>query len=46
VYLHERRFGDHHFRAFEASVGGPVRPRTVRLPRPALKAGASLNPTA
>jgi predicted metal-dependent phosphoesterase TrpH len=46
VYLHERRFGDHHFRAFEASVGGPVRPRTVRLPRPALKADASLTPTA
>jgi hypothetical protein len=30
VHLHERRFGDEHFRAFEASVGGSVRPR----PRP------------
>lgn len=27
VHLHECRFGERHFRAFEASVGGPVRPR-------------------
>ena len=37
VYLHERRFGDRHFRAFEASVGVSVRPRTLSLPRPALQ---------
>jgi predicted metal-dependent phosphoesterase TrpH len=37
IHFHERRFGDEHFHAFEASVGGSVRrPRTLGLPRPAL----------
>ena len=34
VHLHERRFGDRHFRAFEASVGVSVRSRTLTLPPP------------
>jgi predicted metal-dependent phosphoesterase TrpH len=34
IHLHERRFGHEHFRAFEASVGGAVRPRRLTLPRP------------
>jgi YVTN family beta-propeller protein len=37
VYLRERRFGERHFRAFEASVGGRVRRRPISLPRPALQ---------
>jgi hypothetical protein len=38
IHFHERRFGDEHFRAFEASVGGSVRwPRARGLPRPALQ---------
>lgn len=37
IHLKERRFGDRHFRAFEASVGGRVRPPRKHLPRPALQ---------
>jgi hypothetical protein len=38
IHLRERRFGDEHFRAFEASVGGSVRrPPVLGLPRPALQ---------
>jgi predicted metal-dependent phosphoesterase TrpH len=37
VHLHERRFGERHFRAFEASVGVSVRSRALTLPRPALQ---------
>jgi hypothetical protein len=34
IHLHERRFGHEQFRAFEASVGGVVRPGRLALPRP------------
>jgi predicted metal-dependent phosphoesterase TrpH len=37
VHLKERRFGERHVRAFEASVSTPVRPRAVPLPRPTLQ---------
>lgn len=34
IHLHERRFGDEQFRAFEASVGGVLRPGRPVRPRP------------
>jgi len=43
VQVHERRFGEEQFRAFEASVGGRVRPRTVGLPRPRAAFGGPLS---
>jgi hypothetical protein len=42
VHLHERRFGDEHFRAFEASVGGALRPGRLVLPRPRPAFGRTL----
>jgi predicted metal-dependent phosphoesterase TrpH len=42
VHVHERRFGDEQFRAFEASVGATVRPRRFPLPRPRAAFGRTL----
>ena len=44
VHLHERRFGDRHFRAFEASVGVSVRSRGLRPPAAGPAADAALTP--